>query len=245
MARSPGNSCPSEHDDGVTVRVLIADNDSANRERLVRALELGGYEVTGVADGVMALSTTRRRSFNVLIIDVTMPGVDGIGVCRVLRAAGDDTPILILTARGGTADKVAGLDASADDYLLKPFELDELLARLRALLRRVSPAPCERALRAMRVNELVVNQAGRRVWWRGAEIDLSKTEFDLLELLVANEGTVIDRATIHQQIWGHEFSPDSKNLAVHISHLRRKLRKAGAPGLIQTVRGAGYSVRAV
>jgi two-component system response regulator MprA len=229
----------------VKVRVLIADADRANRESLARMLESEGYAVTDVADGAAALSTTRRVSFDALIIDVTMPGVDGLGVCRVLRTSGDYTPILVLTARAGTADRVAGLDAGADDYLLKPFELDELLARLRALLRRVSPAPAEPARRAMRLNELVVDQAGRRVWWRNEEVELAKTEFDLLELLVANEGTVLDRAMIHQRIWGYELSRDSKKLAVYISCLRHKLAKAGAPGLIHTVRGVGYSIRPV
>jgi two-component system response regulator MprA len=223
--------------------VLIADDDRAIRESLVRALELEGYDVVEVADGVAALTTARRGRFDVLVVDVMMPGVDGLGVCRVLRADGDHTPVLMLTARVETADRVAGLDAGADDYLPKPFELDELLARLRALLRRVSPDAGDPAPRVLRSGELEVDPAARRVWCRGAEIDLSKTEFDLLELLVRNEGIVLDRATIYQRIWGYEFGPDSKNLAVYISYLRRKLEKAGSPELIHTVRGVGYSVR--
>jgi two-component system response regulator MprA len=225
--------------------VLIADDDRAIRESLVRALELEGYEVVEVADGVAALTTARREKFDVLIIDVMMPGVDGLGVCRVLRADGDATPVLMLTARVETADRVEGLDAGADDYLPKPFELDELLARLRALLRRVSPEVEVATSRVLRLGELVVDPAARRVWWQDEEIDLSKTEFDLLELLVRNEGIVLDRATIYQRIWGYEFGPDSKNLAVYISYLRRKLEKAGALELIHTVRGVGYSVRAI
>jgi two-component system response regulator MprA len=164
-------------------------------------------------------------------------------VCRVLRADGDATPILMLTARVETADRVAGLDAGADDYLPKPFELDELLARLRALLRRTSAETGTAAQRVLRLGHLTVDPGARRVWWQGGEIDLSKTEFDLLELLVHNEGIVLDRATIYERIWGYEFGPDSKNLAVYIGYLRRKLEKAGAPDLIHTVRGVGYSVR--
>jgi two-component system response regulator MprA len=222
-------------------RVLLADDDRAIRESLVRALDLEGYHVTEVTDGVSALATARRDAFDVLILDVMMPGVDGLGVCRVLRAEGDPTPILMLTARVETPDRVAGLDAGADDYLPKPFELDELLARLRALLRRTSPEP--EARRTIRLGDLAVDPAARRVWWQSTEITLSKTEFDLLELLVRNAGIVLDRTTIYQRIWGYEFGADSKNLAVYIGYLRRKLEQAGARGLIHTVRGVGYSVR--
>jgi two-component system response regulator MprA len=222
-------------------RVLLADDDRAIRESLVRALDLEGYHVTEVTAGVSALATARRDEFDVLILDVMMPGVDGLGVCRVLRAEGDRTPILMLTARVETPDRVAGLDAGADDYLPKPFELDELLARLRALLRRTSPEPDAR--RTLRLGELAVDPAARRVWWQSTEITLSKTEFDLLELLVRNAGIVLDRATIYQRIWGYEFGSDSKNLAVYIGYLRRKLEQAGATELIHTVRGVGYSVR--
>jgi two-component system response regulator MprA len=224
-------------------RVLLADDDRAIRESLVRALDLEGYHVTEVTDGVSALATARKDDFDVLILDVMMPGVDGLGVCRVLRAEGDRTPILMLTARVETADRVAGLDAGADDYLPKPFELDELLARLRALLRRTSDDTGTTPLRTLRLGELAVDPAARRVWWRGTEITLSKTEFDLLELLVRNAGIVLDRTTIYQRIWGYEFGSDSKNLAVYIGYLRRKLEQAGATELIHTVRGVGYSVR--
>jgi two-component system response regulator MprA len=224
-------------------RVLLADDDRAIRESLVRALDLEGYHVTEVTDGVSALATARKDDFDVLILDVMMPGVDGLGVCRVLRAEGDRTPILMLTARVETADRVAGLDAGADDYLPKPFELDELLARLRALLRRTSADTGTTPPRTLRLGELAVDPAARRVWWRGTEITLSKTEFDLLELLVRNAGIVLDRTTIYQRIWGYEFGSDSKNLAVYIGYLRRKLEQAGATELIHTVRGIGYSVR--
>ncbi|MEV4603604.1 response regulator transcription factor [Amycolatopsis sp. NPDC049253] len=223
-------------------RVLLADDDRAIRESLLRALELESYAVTEVTDGVAALAVARRDRFDVLILDVMMPGVDGLGVCRVLRADGDPTPILMLTARVEPPDRVAGLDAGADDYLVKPFDLDELLARLRALLRRTSPDAA--APRVLRLGALTVDPAARRVRWQDVEVDLSKTEFDLLELLVRNAGIVLDRATIYQRIWGYEFGSDSKNLAVYIGYLRRKLEKAGATELIRTVRGVGYSVRA-
>ncbi|MET9263287.1 response regulator transcription factor [Amycolatopsis sp. NPDC004079] len=223
-------------------RVLLADDDRAIRESLVRALELEGYRVSEVADGVEALAIARSEEFDVLIVDVMMPGVDGLGVCRVLRAGGDRTPVLMLTARVETADRVAGLDAGADDYLPKPFELDELLARLRALLRR-SADPGEQAQRVVRLGGLAVDAGARRVWWHDTEVVLSKTEFDLLELLVRNAGIVLGRDTIHQRIWGYEFGPESKNLAVYIGYLRRKLETAGADELIHTVRGVGYVVR--
>ncbi|MFI5614399.1 response regulator transcription factor [Amycolatopsis sp. NPDC051903] len=223
-------------------RVLLADDDRAIRESLLRALELEGYEVTEVTDGVAALAVARRDRFDVLILDVMMPGVDGLGVCRVLRADGDPTPILMLTARVEPPDRVAGLDAGADDYLVKPFDLDELLARLRALLRRTSPDAA--APRVLRLGGLTVDPAARRVRCNDKELDLSKTEFDLLELLVRNAGIVLDRTTIYRRIWGYEFGSDSKNLAVYIGYLRRKLEKAGAADVIRTVRGVGYSVRA-
>ena len=227
-------------------RVLVADDDRAIRESLARALELEGYDVVTVVDGVQALTRARRDAFDALVVDVMMPGVDGLAVCRVLRAEGDRTPVLMLTARVETPDRVAGLDAGADDYLPKPFELDELFARLRALLRRAAPAePADGPPRsaALGVAALRVDPAARQVWWADAELQLSKTEFDLLELLVRNEGIVLDHSTIYQRIWGYDFGADSKNLAVYVGYLRRKLATAGAPPLIHTVRGVGYAVR--
>jgi two-component system, OmpR family, response regulator MprA len=223
-------------------RVLVADDDRAIRESLARALELEGYDVATVADGVEALTRTRRDRFDALVVDVTMPGVDGLGLCRVLRAEGDRVPVLMLTARVETPDRVAGLDAGADDYLPKPFELDELLARLRALLRRAGADGSTRP-GSLRVASLQVDPAARRAWWAGEELQLSKTEFDLLELMVRNEGIVLDHSTVYERIWGYDFGPDSKNLAVYVGYLRRKLARAGAPHLIHTVRGVGYAVR--
>jgi two-component system, OmpR family, response regulator MprA len=229
-------------------RVLIADDDRAIRESLARALELEGYGVSEAVDGVEALTQARRDSFDALVLDVMMPGVDGLGVCRVLRADGDHTPVLMLTARVETPDRVAGLDAGADDYLPKPFELDELLARLRALLRRASSWAdgadrSDSTEEPPRVGALLVDSAARRAWWADQELELSKTEFDLLELLARNEGIVLDHSTIYHRIWGYDFGPDSKNLAVYIGYLRRKLSTAHAPELIHTVRGVGYSLR--
>jgi two-component system, OmpR family, response regulator MprA len=173
-----------------------------------------------------------------------MPGVDGLGLCCVLRAEGDRVPVLMLTARVETPDRVAGLDAGADDYLPKPFELDELLARLRALLRRAAPnVGSDRTCTALRVASLRVAPTARRAWWAGEELQLSKTEFDLLELMVRNEGIVLDHSTVYERIWGYDFGDDSKNLAVYIGYLRRKLAGAGAPHLIHTVRVVGYAVR--
>jgi two-component system response regulator MprA len=231
----------------VSNRVLIADDDRAIRESLARALELEGYDVVAAADGVEALARVRRDSFDALVLDVMMPNVDGLGVCRVLRADQDRTPVLMLTARIETPDRVAGLDAGADDYLPKPFDLDELLARLRALLRRSAPAPeasdPSRAAEVLRLAGLRIDPAARRAWWADQELQLSKTEFDLLELMVRNEGIVLDHSTVYQRIWGYDFGGNSKNLAVYIGYLRRKLTAAGAPGLIHTVRGVGYTAR--
>jgi len=223
--------------------VLVVDDDRAIRDSLGRALELEGYAVELGGDGVEALARLRRAEFDALVLDVMMPGIDGLGVVRVLRADGDRTPVLMLTARVETSDRVAGLDAGADDYLPKPFELDELLARLRALLRRAAPEP-EQPDSALRVGELRVDAGARQAWWADAEIALSKTEFDLLELLVRNAGIVLDHTTVYERIWGYDFGAESKNLAVYIGYLRRKPAAAGAPAVIHTVRGVGYTVRA-
>jgi len=218
-------------------RVLVVDDDRAIRESLSRVLELAGYDVIMAADGVAALTAVHctAGAVGVIVLDVMMPSVDGLGVCRVLREQGDRTPILMLTAKMDTADRVAGLDAGADDYLVKPFEVDELLARLRALLRRVEPAGGDTLL----VGDVRLAPAARRVWRHGVEVELSRTEFDLLELLMRNAGIVLDHTTIYDRIWGYDFGPESKNLAVYIGYLRRKL---DCPDLIRTVRGVGYTM---
>jgi len=223
----------------------VADDDRAIRESLVRALQLHGYEVEAAPDGAAALNVIKEHPVDVVILDVMMPSIDGLTVCRVLRAERDRVPILMLTARTETSDRVAGLDAGADDYLPKPFELDELLARLRALLRRARPDDAAgNGPTTLDVADLRIDVSARRVFRGEREIELSKTEFDLLELLARNAGVVLEHSTIYDRIWGYDFGPDSKNLAVYISYLRRKIEGPGETKLIHTVRGVGYSVRA-
>jgi two-component system response regulator MprA len=237
--------------------VLLAEDDRAIRHALERALALEGYEVTAVADGVEALAQAHKTPPDVLVLDVMMPGIDGLQVCRVLRAEGNRTPILMLTALVETADRIAGLDAGADDYVVKPFDVEEVFARLRALLRRTSPVPAgpggsggEGGRGDVQVSDRQVEAAGIRMdlqarrAWRGArELELTRTEFELLELLVRNAGIVLDHSTIYDRIWGYDFGPGSKNLAVYVGYLRRKLDEPGAPQLIHTVRGVGYVLR--
>ncbi|MDG9727143.1 response regulator transcription factor [Streptomyces sp. DH41] len=256
--------------------VLLAEDDRAIRHALERALTLEGYRVTAVADGVDALAEAHRGRPDVLVLDVMMPGMDGLQVCRALRAEGDSTPILILTALVETAERIAGLDAGADDYVVKPFDVEEVFARLRALLRRtgghasgsaeaapdtaspsadVPPAPePEEPGKPGKPGEpqdgrylvaagLRMDPRARRAWRDGHELELTRTEFGLLELLVRNAGIVLDHSTIYDRIWGYDFGPGSKNLAVYVGYLRRKLDRPGAPQLIQTVRGVGYVLR--
>ncbi|WP_405777296.1 response regulator transcription factor [Streptomyces sp. NBC_01538] len=242
--------------------MLLAEDDRAIRHALERALTLEGYRVTAVADGVEALAQAHRTPPDILVLDVMMPGIDGLQVCRVLRAEGDRTPILMLTALVETADRIAGLDAGADDYVVKPFDVEEVFARLRALLRRTGPgerpprsaAPvgnnASHPAKEPAVPERQLTAAGlrmdlqaRRVWRGTRELELTRTEFELLELLVRNAGIVLDHSTIYDRIWGYDFGPGSKNLAVYVGYLRRKLDEPGASQLIHTVRGVGYVLR--
>lgn len=235
--------------------MLLAEDDRAIRHALERALTLEGYQVTAVADGVEALAQAHKNPPDVLVLDVMMPGIDGLQVCRVLRAEGDRTPILMLTALVETADRIAGLDAGADDYVVKPFDVEEVFARLRALLRRTTPVPAgtaapEGPAREAQVSDRQVEAAGirmdlqaRRAWRGRRELELTRTEFELLELLARNAGIVLDHSTIYDRIWGYDFGPGSKNLAVYVGYLRRKLDEPGAPQLIHTVRGVGYVLR--
>jgi len=227
----------------MSARVLIADDDRAIRDALTRALALEGYDVVQAGDGNVALSLIESAQPDVAVLDVMMPNIDGLTVCRVLRAERNRLPVLMLTARTETPDRVAGLDAGADDYLAKPFDLDELLARLRALLRRTRSDDGSTA-DAVQLLDVRLDPTSRRVWRGEREIELSKTEFDLLELLLRNQGIVLDHSTIYDRIWGYDFGPDSKNLAVYISYLRRKLELPGEAKVIHTVRGVGYSARA-
>ena len=228
---------------GTAIRVVIAEDERAVRESLARALTLEGYDVVAVSDGAQALEAMRTEPADVLVLDVMMPVVDGLTACRVLRSEKNRVPILLLTARTETSDRVAGLDAGADDYLPKPFALEELLARLRALLRRTQPDD-DVSSSSNSVGDLRIDSAARRAWVGDTEVDLSKTEFDLIDLLVRNAGIVLDQTTIYERIWGYDFGPDSKNLAVYIGYLRRKIDTVGRQPLIHTVRGVGYTVRA-
>ena len=222
-------------------RLVIAEDDRAVRESVTRALELEGYQVTAVGDGAAALEAASQPDVDLLILDLGMPHVDGLTVCRRLRSAGSRMPILVLTARTEVSDRVSGLDAGADDYLPKPFSLDELLARLRSLLRRSNFDAEETS--EVSVGDLRIDEAARRAWRGERELELTKTEFDLLELLARNAGVVLSHSNIYDQIWGYDFGPESKALAVYIGYLRRKTEDGGETRLIQTVRGVGYTLR--
>lgn len=211
------------------------------RESLARALAFEGYDVDTAPDGIEAMQLVERVGPDVVVLDVMMPVMDGLEVARRLRARGDATPILMLTARHEVSDRVAGLDAGADDYLVKPFALDELLARLRALLRRGEVVAGESSV--LEVADLRLDTATRQVFRGDREIGLTKTEFDLLELLMRNAGLVLSRERIYEDIWGYDFESSSNSLDVYIGYLRRKTEAAGEARLIQTVRGVGYVLR--
>jgi len=222
--------------------VVIAEDDRAVRESVTRALELEGYTVTAVGDGGAALEVAAQPGVDLLILDLGMPNVDGLTVCRRLRSAGSRIPILVLTARTEVSDRVSGLDAGADDYLPKPFSLDELFARVRSLLRR-STYDEDATSSEITVADLRIDDSSRRAWRAEREMELTKTEFDLLQLLATNAGVVLSHSIIYDRIWGYDFGPDSKALAVYIGYLRRKTEEGGESRLIQTVRGVGYTLR--
>lgn len=221
-------------------RLLVVEDDHRVRESLQRALHLEGFDVTTATDGLAALEMIASDSPDAVILDVIMPYVDGLGVARRMRKDGDTTPILMLTARHEVTHRVAGLDAGADDYLVKPFALEELLARIRALLRRGGVSGQSQP---MRIADLSVDPAARRVFRGKREIILTKTEFDLLELLVFNARIVLPRDVIMDRIWGYDFPTTSNPLEVYVGYLRRKLESGGESRLIHTVRGVGYVAR--
>jgi two-component system response regulator MprA len=221
------------------MRVLVVEDDASVRQALSRALRFEGYDVSTAVDGAAGLEQILDEPPDAVILDVMMPHVDGLEMTRRLRARGDATPILMLTARHEVSDRVAGLDAGADDYLVKPFALEELLARLRALLRRVEPEDRE----ILRVADLTLDPATRRVKRGDEVIELTKTEFQLLELLMLNRGIVLSRETIYERIWGYDFGTSSNSLDVYIGYLRRKTEPERSTRLIQTVRGVGYVIR--
>jgi two-component system response regulator MprA len=222
-------------------RVLVVDDDPQLREALSRALELDDYQVATASNGAQALEAISAQRPDVVVLDVMMPYVGGLDVCRTLRERKDRLPILVLTARDEVGDRVAGLDAGADDYLTKPFALDELRARLRALLRRTTPD--DDAATALRYDDLVLDPAARTVHRGDRPIDLTRTEYALLELLMRNAGRPLPRDVIMERVWGWESEPTSNSLEVFIGYLRRKTESDGEPRLIHTVRGVGYVLR--
>ena len=222
------------------MRILVVDDEPAVREAIERALRLEGYEVALAADGHEALERIDQRPPDALVLDLLMPRVDGLELCRQLRHSGDRTPVLMLTARDAVADRVTGLDAGADDYLIKPFALDELLARLRALLRRSEPGGRGEPLRFA---DLELDPVSFEVRRGEREIALTRTEFLLLELFLRHPRQVLTRSIIFENVWGYDFGPRSNSLEVYMGYLRRKTEAGGEPRLLHTVRGVGYVLR--
>ena len=222
------------------MRVLIVDDDRAVREALRRALTLGDYEVETAADGEQALERIAGLPPDVVVLDIGLPGMDGLEVCRRVRLLGNRVPILMLTARDTVTDRIDGLDVGADDYMVKPFDVGELKARLRALMRRAKPEQSP--------GELVFAELRLDPERHGAEVgesfvELTRTEYQLLELLLVNPRQVLSHSLIYDRVWGYDFGPTSNALRVYIGYLRRKLEDAGARNLIHTVRGVGYALR--
>ncbi|MFE3543446.1 response regulator transcription factor [Nocardia sp. NPDC059177] len=224
------------------MRILVVDDDRAVRESLRRSLSFNGYTVDLAVDGMDALEKVTAARPDALVLDVMMPRLDGLEVCRRLRSTGDDLPILVLTARDSVSERVAGLDAGADDYLPKPFALEELLARLRALLRRRTPDAGE-ASEAMVFADLSLDPVTREVARADRAISLTRTEFSLLEMLMANPRRVLTRGRILEEVWGYDFPTSGNALEVYIGYLRRKTEADGEQRLIHTVRGVGYVLR--
>jgi two-component system response regulator MprA len=244
---------------GVPARVLVVDDEPAVREALTSSLAFEGYDVAEAADGVAALEQMERTRPDLVVLDVLMPRMDGLTACRRLRTAGWAVPVLMLTARDMVGDRVTGLDAGADDYLVKPFELDELLARVRALLRRGAMTPARRdpaargdpaarrdpADEVLDFEDLRMNAVTREVTRAGVPVRLTRTEYLLLELFLRHPGQVLTRERILERVWGFDFDPASNSLDVYVMYLRRKTEVGGRPRLIDTVRGVGYVLRRV
>lgn len=226
-----------------SVRILVVDDDRAVRESLRRSLSFNGYSVELAHDGLEALEMIASDRPDALVLDVMMPRLDGLEVCRQLRSTGDDLPILVLTARDSVSERVAGLDAGADDYLPKPFALEELLARMRALLRRTKPDDDTAESVAMRFSDLALDPVTREVTRGQRRISLTRTEFALLEMLIANPRRVLTRSRILEEVWGFDFPTSGNALEVYVGYLRRKTEADGEPRLIHTVRGVGYVLR--
>ena len=222
-------------------KLVVAEDDPAVRNAVQRVLELEGYEVSVTKDGVAALDAILTTSPDAVVMDVMMPFSDGLSVCRELRRRANRTPILLLTARHEIGDRVAGLDAGADDYLVKPFSVDELLARVRALLRRNTASTNSTVLH---LADLSLDPTRREVRRGSRIVDLTKTEFDLLQVLLEQTGIVLSREYLYEHIWGFDFETNSKSLDVYIGYLRRKIEQDDESKLLHTVRGVGYVVRA-
>ncbi|MER6298902.1 response regulator transcription factor [Kitasatospora sp. NPDC001539] len=220
-------------------RVLVVDDDAAIRRTLERGLRLSGFAVALAEDGESALARLAAAVTDVLVLDVSMPGISGAEVCRTLRTRGDDIPVLMLSALDEPADRVAGLQAGADDYLVKPFALEELVLRLRALLRRRPPQPTDR----VSAGPLVIDPATRQAHLDGRELRLTRREFELLTQLTRNAGIVLSRELLLERVWGYDFEVRSDAVDTFVSYLRRKLEAGGRPRLIHTVRGVGFVLR--
>ncbi|EHK88429.1 response regulator transcription factor [Saccharomonospora azurea] len=225
------------------MRILVVDDDRAVRESLRRSLEFNGYQVDLAGDGAQALEKVAADRPDAMVLDVMMPRLDGLEVARRLRGVGDDLPILVLTARDAVSDRVAGLDAGADDYLPKPFALEELLARLRALLRRAGQDGEESDGDVLTFADLTLNPNTREVSRGGRQISLTRTEFALLELFMSRPKHVLARNRILEEVWGYDFPTSGNALEVYVGYLRRKTEAEGEPRLIHTVRGVGYVLR--
>ena len=224
--------------------MLVVDDDRAVRDSLRRSLEFNGYEVVLAADGAEGLVAVGAQHPDVVVVDVMMPRLDGIETTRALRAAGNDVPVLVLTARDAVGDRVEGLDAGADDYLTKPFALEELLARLRALLRRVSPpAGDDLSAEELSFSDLSMDVASRDVSRGGRPIELTRTEFTLLEMFLRRPRRVLDRSFILEEVWGYDFPTSANSLEVYVGYLRRKTEAEGESRLLHTVRGVGYVLK--
>ena len=222
------------------MHLLVVDDDASVREALALVLGIDGFDVTTAEDGREAIRTLERRQTDAVILDVLMPGLDGLEVCRRMRARGDRTPVLMLTARAEVSERVAGLEAGADDYLAKPFAREELIARLRALLRRTGWQGDEEVLR---FEDLVLDPLAHEARRGERELELTRTEFLLLELLMSHPRQVLTRTIIFDRVWGYDFGPSSNSLEVYIGYLRRKTEVNGMARVLHTVRGVGYVLR--
>ncbi|MEV4611049.1 response regulator transcription factor [Kitasatospora sp. NPDC049258] len=220
-------------------RVLVVDDDAAIRRSLERGLRLSGFTVLLAEDGRSALRMLGEQQADVLVLDVSMPGLSGTDVCRTLRAARDDTPVLMLSALDELADRVAGLQAGADDYLVKPFALEELVLRLHALLRRRPAQPAGR----LRVGPLTIEPATRQASWEDSELRLTRREFELLTQFARNAGIVLSRDQLLDRVWGYDFEVRTDAVDTFVSYLRRKLEEGGRPRIVHTVRGVGFVLR--